>query len=54
MPLYEFICTTCGKTFELILTVDGYEREERQCPHCRSRNVERVMSGISVITSKKS
>lgn len=54
MPLYEFTCTACGEPFELVLTVDGYERDEFSCPHCKSKRVERVLSSVSVKTSKKS
>jgi putative FmdB family regulatory protein len=40
MPLYEFFCHTCKKTFSKILTLAEYEEGEVICLHCGSRKVE--------------
>jgi putative FmdB family regulatory protein len=40
MPLYEFFCHTCKKTFSKILTLAEYEEGEVICPHCDSAKVE--------------
>ena len=43
MPLYGFHCERCEDDFELLLRHD----EKAQCPHCKSRKVERLMSRIA-------
>jgi putative FmdB family regulatory protein len=54
MPLYDFHCNDCGKDFELPLSVKDYERKDFACPGCRSKNLERMVAGVGVITAKKS
>jgi len=54
MPVYEFECQDCGKAFEQALTVKEYEERDLECPHCKSRKVERLVTSAQVITSKKS
>lgn len=43
MPIYEFRCLECSQVFELLVmgTEDG---AEVACPHCDSRQFERLMS----------
>ena len=40
MPLYEYVCATCGK-FESYVRSWG---EEVACPTCRGRDVEKQLS----------
>lgn len=42
MPIYEYVCTACGQTFEELVRgdTDGAPR----CPGCRSQNVQRQLS----------
>lgn len=54
MPVYDFLCTKCGKEFTLVLSVQGYEQRNVACPHCKSKEVERTLTAVQVITSKKS
>jgi putative FmdB family regulatory protein len=40
MPLYEYECQECQKTFEkLVRNSDPVE-----CPHCRSQRLQRLLS----------
>ncbi|HUV36280.1 MAG TPA: zinc ribbon domain-containing protein [Patescibacteria group bacterium] len=41
MPIFEYSCNGCDKTFELL--VKRYD-EEVQCPHCGSPDVEKLFS----------
>jgi len=41
MPIYEYICQTCGYEFERILL--GHEQEVC-CPECESKAVKKSMS----------
>jgi putative FmdB family regulatory protein len=54
MPLYQFICLECKKTFDKTHSLVDYEEGDVICPHCGSKNVEQRWSALSVITSKKS
>lgn len=41
MPLYDFRCQACGKTWEAIL--DSWKsRGPRECPACHARRPERL------------
>ncbi|MDR1857447.1 MAG: zinc ribbon domain-containing protein [Desulfovibrio sp.] len=45
MPLFEYVCTACGKPFEVILRAGA----EVACPACASTEVERQLSVISPV-----
>ena len=34
MPIYEFRCLRCGRTFELLKLKKGDEDVEMKCPEC--------------------
>jgi len=53
MPVYDYICHDCQKTFELVLTFHEHD-EEVKCPHCGSRNVEQEAAAFFAVTGKKS
>ncbi|MFQ5916981.1 MAG: FmdB family zinc ribbon protein [Candidatus Binatia bacterium] len=54
MPLYEFHCKKCNKTFGITLSIK--EREERKiaCPSCGSKKAEPLLAPFFAKTSKKS
>ncbi len=55
MPLYEFRCKSCAKTFDEKETFAEHDRHPQvKCPHCGSTDVEPVMMPFEVRTSKKS
>ncbi len=54
MPLYEFLCLDCKKTFTLPLSVSDFEKRKYQCPSCKSKKVEEQFTSVNVVTSKKS
>lgn len=43
MPIHEYSCAACRKTFEEILVRKSDEADVR-CPRCKSPKVERLMS----------
>ncbi len=43
MPIYEYACARCGKTFEELL-VRRSDEDDVRCPACHTDDVERVMS----------
>ncbi len=54
MPIYEFTCKDCHKTFELSRPVSEAADRSTPCPHCGSQKTERVWSNVFAITGKKS
>ncbi|HTP33532.1 MAG TPA: zinc ribbon domain-containing protein [Candidatus Acidoferrales bacterium] len=46
MPLYEYRCQKCSKTFEMLRRMQDADRGV-ECPECRSEEVERLMSTFS-------
>lgn len=54
MPVYDYLCHDCHKTFERTLTLHDYESEQMRCPHCASDNVEQRSTAFYAVTSKKS
>jgi putative FmdB family regulatory protein len=47
MPLYEYSCTACGATFELLVRWDT----TLACQSCKSEAIERISSLSSVQSS---
>jgi len=54
MPVYEFECLDCKKSFEIIEPLAKYDPKKVRCPGCGSDHVERKWSAVFVETSKKS
>jgi putative FmdB family regulatory protein len=53
MPIYEFICGTCGTTFEIFSSLADRE-EKSTCPECGGRDVKPVFSSVSLGGSRSS
>lgn len=54
MPVYEFKCNNCGHNFDIVETFKEHDEHKEKCPKCKSKDIERVISSVSVQTSKKS
>jgi len=54
MPKYEFMCESCKKSFEVVLTVGEKAAAKVQCPTCGSGNITSQMAMFSAKTSRKS
>ncbi len=46
MPIYEYRCKDCGKTFEK-LVFNSSQSENVECENCKSKNTEKLVSAIS-------
>jgi putative FmdB family regulatory protein len=46
MPIYEYRCTVCHKTFEKLRRMRDSDKDIR-CPECESERVERLLSGFA-------
>ena len=47
MPIYEYVCETCGEMFSKLQKM-GAGEGETACPNCSSANVKRRISGCSI------
>ena len=54
MPVYEYVCNDCHKSFEKVLTISEHEDEPAVCPDCGSKNVEQEAASFFAVTGKKS
>ena len=54
MPVYEFWCLDCKKTFEVIRRITGKNPKTEHCPKCKGKRVDRRWSSVNIETSKKS
>lgn len=54
MPVYEFVCETCEKPFEVVESISDHDPDKVRCPHCKSKKVQRRWSRVVAVTSKKS
>ena len=54
MPVYDYVCNDCHKTFERILTLHEHDSKQMRCPHCGGKNIEQEAAAFYAVTSKKS
>lgn len=54
MPVYDYVCLDCHKSFETALSLNEHDRQNSKCPHCGSKNVEQEAAAFFAVTSKKS
>ena len=54
MPIYEFKCNSCGHDFDIVESFQEHDKHKEKCPKCKSEDIKRVLSTVSVQTSKKS
>jgi putative FmdB family regulatory protein len=55
MPMYEFECADCSKSFDAKETFEEHDRhKEIRCPYCGGTNVHQHVTPVGVKTTKKS
>ena len=52
MPIYEYSCDDCKATFE-VLVCGSASNETPLCEKCKSKNVKKLLSPMSVFSSGK-
>lgn len=50
MPLYEYVCRSCGQPFERIVSFSQADHAQA-CPNCRSDETERKLSTFAVASA---
>ncbi len=54
MPTYDFRCKKCKKEFSIMLSLREYEKGKVDCPHCKGKQVEQLVTHFMTKTSSKS
>jgi putative FmdB family regulatory protein len=54
MPVYEYVCRDCEKTFEIVRPMSEAGTGDVKCPSCGSTRADRIWSSVYAKTSKKS
>ncbi len=47
MPLFEYVCTNCGTTFEQLVR-STRNPQAIVCPKCKSSETQKLLSGFAV------
>lgn len=47
MPMYEYRCAKCGRVYEQLKRMSEADKD-LQCPHCESKDVERLVSACAI------
>ena len=54
MPVYEYVCEECGKSFSVTMRISEHGQKEVRCAFCQGKDVRQTFSSFYVKTSKKS
>ncbi len=54
MPVYQYFCKECNKTFTQTMSVEDHDKRKVACPKCNSKKVEQRVAAFFAVTSKKS
>jgi putative FmdB family regulatory protein len=54
MPMYDYYCRPCDRTFTVVMSLKEHETHQVQCSRCHGIQVEQLLSAFIAKTSKKS
>ncbi len=54
MPIFEFRCDECGKSFEKIVLKANSTENDICCPNCGSKKCTKLISAIGAVGSSSS
>ncbi|MGZ8393094.1 MAG: FmdB family zinc ribbon protein [Gemmatimonadales bacterium] len=54
MPTYEYRCRDCHHVFDRTGPLSEHGRRRPECPQCRSKKVEQVLTSFFAKTAHKS
>ncbi len=55
MPVYEFFCRRCERSFTAVMHIAEHDTDLPPCPSCgRKEDVEKRLSTFTAATSRKS
>lgn len=53
MPVYEYQCDACQKTFTVVISISNHDKGGIQCPSCGSSKVSQQFTGFFAKTDSK-
>ncbi len=53
MPMYEYECEQCKKTFTVALSLKEHEQGVAACPGCGSKKVSQLITSFIAKTASK-
>lgn len=48
MPLFDFVCTSCGATFERLIRTTSQNSQAMICPVCKSEETQKKLATFAV------
>lgn len=54
MPNYGFQCSNCHRKFRVYLSYEEYDSADVRCPHCSSKDLNRLISRVRFARSEES
>ncbi len=54
MPVYDYQCLKCTKTFSITESMSSHGTRKHRCPACQSTRVQQVIAPFFAQTAKKS
>jgi len=54
MPVYEYRCKKCRKTFSLTMSIAEHDKGGIVCPLCQGKSVVQIFTPFFAKTSRKS
>ena len=54
MPIYEYTCKECNKSFTQTMTISRHDKARVVCPKCSSKKVEQKPAAFFAVSAKKS
>ncbi|MCM8823895.1 MAG: zinc ribbon domain-containing protein [Candidatus Omnitrophica bacterium] len=52
MPIFVYVCNSCGKNFELLLGVNQ-DKINIECPYCKSKEIEKTFAPFGLLGNSK-
>lgn len=51
MPIFEFVCSECGKEFDILISAS--KKDQVECPACGSSQLKKKLSSFSTTGGSK-
>lgn len=52
MPIYEYVCQSCGNFLRLSMSYEEYDSARPQCPNCQSQDLKRRINRVGLAKSE--
>lgn len=53
MPLFDFVCRSCGSQFESLVRPASYGDPATTCPDCHSQDLDRLLATFAVKSAER-